>query len=197
MERFTTLTSQVVALPIDDINTDQIIPGRFLKVTGKGGLGECLFADWRLLPDGSPDPDFPLNQPEAQGATILLAGSNFGCGSSREHAVWALRDWGVRAVIARSFGDIFHANALQNGLLPVQFERQAHAHLLATVRAAGRAHITVDLTHQTVTMPDGSIVHFPIDAFAKHCLLAGMDPMDYLLSLDDRISAYEAAHAHD
>lgn len=193
MERFTTLTSPVVALPLDDVNTDQIIPARFLKVTARGDLGEHLFADWRRLPDGSPDPDFVLNKPEAQGASILLAGRNFGCGSSREHAVWALRDWGFRAVIAMSFADIFHANALQNGLLPVQLDSLAHARLLA----AGRAQVTIDLARQTVTMPDGTTAHFPIDAFAKHCLLAAIDPMDYLLSLDARISAYEAARAHD
>lgn len=197
MARFKTLTSQVVALPIDDVNTDQIIPARFLTGTVKHGLGENLFADWRFLLDGSPNPDFVLNKPEAQGARILLAGSNFGCGSSREHAAWSLLGWGFRAVIAPSFADIFHANALQNGLLTVRMESRTFLHLLTALRNDPYARVTIDLLSQSVTLPDGSVEQFPVDPFAKRCLLDGIDQMDYLLSLGEQISAYEAAHLHD
>lgn len=196
LAHFKTLTSQVVALPIDDVNTDQIIPARFLTGTVKHGLGEHLFADWRFLPDGSPHPDFILNKPEAQGARILLTGGSFGCGSSREHAVWSLVGWGFRAVIAPSFADIFRANALQNGLLTVQLESPAFHELLGAIRKDPGARVTIDLLGQTLTLPDGRTETFPMDAFSKRCLLADIDQMDYLLSLEERISAYEVAHAY-
>lgn len=194
---FTALTSPVVALPLDDVNTDQIVPARFLTTTGRDGLGVHLFADWRFLPDGSPDLDFVLNRPEAQGARILLAGDNFGCGSSREHAAWALVGWGFRALIATSFADIFHANALQNGLLPVQVEPNALRRVLAIVQDDPGARVSIDLASQILTLPTGGTVTFPIDAFSKRCLLAGFDRLDYLLSIEGQISTYEAAHPHD
>ena len=196
MLRFTSLTSHVVPLAVDDVNTDQIIPARFLTATGKAGFGERLFADWRYLPDGSPDPDFILNRPEVQGARILLAGDNFGCGSSREHAAWALTGWGLRALIATSFADIFRINALKNSLLPVQVERGALAQLLNMVRADPCSRVTIDLASQTLSLPDGSGLTFPIDAFSKRCLLTGIDELDYLLSIEDRILGYEVAHPY-
>jgi 3-isopropylmalate/(R)-2-methylmalate dehydratase small subunit len=195
MAAFTTLVSRVVVLPASDIDTDQIIPARFLKVTDKAGLGDKLFHDWRYRDDGTPDPGFPLARPGAAGARILLAGANFGCGSSREHAPWALLDWGFRAVIAPSFADIFRNNALKNGLLPVALESSAHAALLALVSHAPAPEVTpevtIDLAAQKVTWPGGEAT-FAIDAFAQRCLLEGMDELSYLLSLNERIDAYEA-----
>lgn len=194
MRQFDQLTSHAIVLAQKDIDTDQIIPARFLKVTDKAGLGEHLFADWRRLPDGSPSPTFAFNQPEAHGAQILLAGANFGCGSSREHAVWALADWGIRAVISTSFADIFRDNALKNGLLPVTLEAGAHADLLAVVERDPQTQVTVDLPAQQVCFGERQAA-FPIDPFARRCLLEGLDPLGYLLRLEHRIAAYEAAHA--
>ncbi len=193
MNPFTTLKSRVVVLPMDDVDTDQIIPARFLKTTDKAGLGNSLFADWRYLPDGSPKPDFCLNQPENQGAQILLAGRNFGCGSSREHAPWALGGFGFRAVVATSFGDIFRNNSLKNGLLPVIIDSEAYHRLVDELIEIPRAEVTVDLQNQTLSLPDGTQAAFPIDEFSKTCLLKGLDQLGYLLDLAPQIEAYEAA----
>ncbi|NMC78629.1 MAG: 3-isopropylmalate dehydratase small subunit [Chloroflexi bacterium] len=194
MQRFTTITSKVVPLPYNDIDTDQIIPARFLKITDKVGLGANLFADWRYEPDGQPKADFILNQPEYQGAQVLFAGDNFGCGSSREHAPWALAGFGFRAMISTSFADIFYNNALKNGLLPIKVEAATHRALAKTLGENPAAQVTVDLESQTLTLPDGQKVTFPIDGFAKKCLLTGMDELDYLLSLSDRITEFERNH---
>jgi 3-isopropylmalate/(R)-2-methylmalate dehydratase small subunit len=176
---------------VDDIDTDQIIPARFLKTIDKSGLASNLFADWRYLPDGSPNPDFVLNRPEGQGAQVLLAGRNFGCGSSREHAPWALTGSGFRAVISTAIADIFYNNALKNGLLPVVVDEASHHKMVETFSADPLAELVIDLEEQTVTMPDGQKVSFPIDAFARNCLLQGVDELGYLLSLDDQIGRYE------
>src|SRR3982751_6437302 len=192
MEKFTTLTSRLAPLPIDNIDTDQIIPARFLKTTSKVGLGDNLFFDWRYLPDGSPKPDFILNLPEGHAAQILLAGDNFGCGSSREHAPWALVQYGFRAVISTSFADIFRGNALKNSLLPIVIPEDKHKALMATVEANPAAEVTIDLESQTLTLPDGSSVTFPIDEFAKHCMLQGVDELGYILQLESEIAEYES-----
>jgi len=194
MAQFTTLTSRIVSLPVNDIDTDQIIPARFLKATDKNGLGDHLFADWRYEADGSPKPDFVLNQPGARGAQILFAGDNFGCGSSREHASWALTGFGFRAVISTSFADIFRNNALKNGLLPVIVDTQTHRLLSDLVEEMPRAELTIDLASQTVTLPAGPVVRFPIDGFSKACLLRGTDELGYLLSFENQITAFEAVH---
>jgi 3-isopropylmalate/(R)-2-methylmalate dehydratase small subunit len=192
MDTFTTLTSKVVSLPVDDIDTDQIIPARYLKTTDKTGLGDSLFSDWRYNPDGSPRADFVLNQPSAKGSQLLFAGRNFGCGSSREHAPWALAGFGFRAVIAASFADIFRNNALKNGLLPVQLDPQTHEHLAELLEELPGATVTIDLAKQELLMPDGQTAHFPLDAFSKTCLLNGMDELGYLLSFSDKIAAFES-----
>ncbi len=171
-EPFQSLSARTVVVPADDVDTDQIIPARFLKGTTREGLGRHLFAGWRG------DPGFALNRPEARGAEVLVAGRNFGCGSSREHAVWALRDWGFRAVVALSFGDIFRSNALKNGLLPVTIAAAAHAKLVAATGAA----VVIDLESRTLALPDGSRESFPVEPFARRCLLEGMDELDFLLS---------------
>ena len=191
MARFTTLTSRVVVLPVADIDTDQIIPARFLKTTDKDGLGKSLFADWRYEADGSPKPGFVLNQPGATGARILLAGDNFGCGSSREHAPWALTGFGFTAVISTSFADIFKNNALKNGLVPVVVDAAAHAELSRALAADPAAEVTVDLAAQAVTLPGGRTVTFPIDAFSRTCLLEGVDELGYILKHDGQIAAHE------
>ena len=195
MAQFTSLTSRLVAMPNNDVDTDQIIPARFLKVTDKAGLGAALFSDWRYNADGSPKPDFVLNQPAAQGAQILLAGDNFGCGSSREHAPWALTGYGFRAVISTSFADIFRNNSLKNGLLPIVVDAATHAELFDLAEEAPAATLAIDLATQTVTLPGGRAVSFPIDGFSKACLLKGTDELGYLLSFTDQIVAYEAARA--
>jgi 3-isopropylmalate/(R)-2-methylmalate dehydratase small subunit len=194
MAQFTTLTSRFVALPVNDIDTDQIIPAQFLKVTDKNGLGAALFHSWRYNADGSPKADFVLNTPEAQGAQILLAGDNFGCGSSREHAPWALTGYGFRAVISTSFADIFRNNALKNGLLPIVVDTATHAELMELAEEAPRAELAVDLASQTMTLPGGHAVSFPIDGFSKACLLKGTDELGYILSFAGKIAEYEAAH---
>jgi len=192
MTQFTRLTSRVVALPVDNIDTDQIIPARFLKVTDKAGLGAHLFADWRYNPDGSPRPDFILNRPEAQGAQILLVGDNFGCGSSREHAPWALTGFGFRAIISTSFADIFRNNALKNGLLPVIVDAETHRALFDLVAEIPTVELTIDLAGQTLSFLNKSVT-FPIDPFSKACLLNGMDELGYLLTFERQIAAYEVA----
>ena len=191
MAQFTSLTSRVVALPVNDIDTDQIIPARFLKATDKKGMGDNLFADWRYHADGSPKPDFALNQPEAAGRQILLAGDNFGCGSSREHAPWALTGFGFRAVISTSFADIFRSNALKNGLLPIIVDAPTHRKLLAMIAENPATELTLDLAAQTLSFPGGSIT-FPIDPFNKTCLLNGVDELGYILSFEKEIAAFEA-----
>ena len=185
MNPVTTLHSRVALLPVDNIDTDQIIPARFLKVIDKNGLADCLFADWRKTPD------FVLNQPATKGAAILLAGENFGCGSSREHAPWALVAFGFRAVIAKSFADIFKNNALQNGLLPVIVPAELHQEMLQRCTDNPQTIISIDLATQTVGIKNGPATSFPIDPFAKQCLLRGMDQLGYLLSMKERIAAYE------
>ena len=194
MLAFTQLNSRVVALPLDDIDTDQIIPARFLKITDKADLAAHLFNDWRYNPDGSPRADFIINQPEAQGAQILFAGDNFGCGSSREHAPWALIGFGFRVVIATSFGDIFRNNSLKNGLLPIKVSSQVHQQMQEILEESPRTEWSVDLSNQSLTVPGGLKVNFDIDPFSKTCLLQGKDEMGYLLSFMDQIEAYEAAH---
>jgi 3-isopropylmalate/(R)-2-methylmalate dehydratase small subunit len=183
--KVTSFRSRAVVLPADDVDTDQIIPARFLKGTQKTGLAEHLFADWRT------QPGFPLLAPEARGAQILVAGNNFGCGSSREHAPWALVDWGFRAIIARSFADIFKQNATKNGLLPVALAERECAHILTLIRANPDTQLAVDLAAELVTLPDGTAFAFSIDPFAKHCLLNGIDELGYILSFSERITAHE------
>lgn len=191
MEPFTTLTSKYAPLPYNDVDTDQIIPASYLKVTNKDGLAEGLFSRWRYQSDGTPDPDFALNKPEHQGAEILLAGDNFGCGSSREHAPWALMGYGFRAVISTSFADIFRNNALKNGLLPVAVDAETYKQLLSLVAEEPETAVSIDLAAQTVTLPDGRAVPFPIDAFSKNCMLQGVDQLGYLLQQSDRVAAFE------
>jgi len=185
------IESTTVVLPIENIDTDQIIPARFLKTTSKEGLGDNLFLDWRYKEDGSPNPDFPLNKPEAKGAQVLVAGDNFGCGSSREHAPWALAQYGFRAIISTSFADIFRGNALKNGLLPIVVPEDAHKEMLSS--SSGK--VRIDLSAQTLTTPGGRAVHFDIDPFAKQCLLDGVDELGYMLQQDPSISAFEKARA--
>ncbi len=192
MQPFTRLTSTVVVLPVSNVDTDQIIPARFLKTTDKNGLGASLFADWRYQPDGSPDPSFVLNQPQSQGAQILLAGDNFGSGSSREHAAWALLGWGIRAVISTTIADIFRNNALKNGLLPVVVSPEVHDRLMHLFSNDPTQTLTIDLAAQMLELPDGTTATFPIDPFSKTCLLNGVDELGYLLGLEAEIARYEA-----
>ena len=194
MRAFQQISSKLVVIPVDDVDTDQIIPARFLKITDKNGLGEKLFSNWRYLGDGSDNPDFALNQAGMRGRQILLAGDNFGCGSSREHAPWALDAWGFRVIISTSFADIFRSNALKNGLLLVQIDAAAHARLSDAVAAAPDLVVSVDLVEQTLQGPGGMRVPFPMDAFAKRCLLEGMDQLGYLLSHDAAIARFEGGH---
>ncbi|MBP9503506.1 MAG: 3-isopropylmalate dehydratase small subunit [Candidatus Promineofilum sp.] len=194
MDPFTTLTTRVIAIPAEHIDTDQIIPARFLKTISKSGLGRNLFADWRYDDAGRPNADFPLNRPENAGAQILLAGDNFGCGSSREHAPWALTDFGFRAVISTSFADIFRNNALKNGLLPLVVDDDTHAQLLSLVDEDPALELTIDLDTQTLLLPDGRRAAFPIDAFNKVCLMEGLDQLGYLLKHEPQIDAYELGH---
>ena len=188
MKRFTRFGSRLLPLPIDNIDTDQIIPARFLKTISKEGLDKQLFNDWRYRADGSDNPDFILNTPKAQGCEILLAGDNFGCGSSREHAPWALTQFGFRAVISTSFADIFKQNALKNSLLPIVVSREIHAELF---RDPSRP-VTVDLPSQRLILSDGREIEFPVDAFSKHCLLEGVDELGYVLQQDPAIASFEA-----
>jgi 3-isopropylmalate/(R)-2-methylmalate dehydratase small subunit len=190
MAQFTTLTSYVMPLPVNDIDTDQIIPAQFLKATDKNGLADALFFHWRYNDDKSPKADFVLNKPEYKGAQILLAGDNFGCGSSREHAPWALTSYGFRAVISTSFADIFRSNALKNGLIPVIVDETTHKMLFDYVEEVPNAEFTVDLESQTLSFPNGSI-QFPIDPFNKACLLNGVDELGYILSFEKEIAAFE------
>jgi 3-isopropylmalate/(R)-2-methylmalate dehydratase small subunit len=194
MEPFTKITSRVVPLPNENVDTDQIVPARFLKVTDKAGMDQYLFCDWRFNADGSPRPEFILNQPRAQGAKILLVGPNFGTGSSREHAPWALLAFGFRALVGTTFADIFRNNSLKNGLLPVSIPAADHAELLRAVEKDPSLEITVDLPSQTVLLPGGKTVGFPIDHFSKQCLVAGVDQLGYILKQIPEIAAYERSH---
>ncbi len=191
MAQFTTLTSRALAIPVNDIDTDQIIPAQFLKVTDKNGLADALFYNWRYNDDKSPKADFIINKPESQDAQIILAGDNFGFGSSREHAPWALTAWGIRAVISTSFADIFRNNSLKNGLIPIIVDEATHKMLFDLVEEAPRAELTVDLATQTVTFPGGSF-SFPIDPFNKACLLNGVDELGYIMGFEKEIAAYES-----
>ena len=191
MNAFTTLTARLVVMPVNNIDTDQIIPARFLKTTDKMGLGANLFSDWRYLSDGKPDPDFILNKSESQGAQILLAGDNFGCGSSREHAPWALAGWGFRVVISTSIADIFRNNSLKNGLLPIVVDNAQYQAIMAQFSHAPEKQLTVDLKHQLLILPDEETVEFAIDGFSKVCLLNGTDELGYLLGMETQIAAYE------
>ena len=190
MEPIVRLRSRTVVMPSTDIDTDQIIPARFLTTTTREGLGKALFADWRYDPDGNPRPDFILNRPESQGCAILVAGRNVGCGSSREHAPWALADYGFRAVISTQIADIFSNNALKNGLLPIVVDEATHAWLLANPGA----EIAIDLETRSLALPDGRTVAFPLEDFARYCLMNGVDELGYLLSKVPDIERYERAH---
>ena len=187
MEPIRIIESRTVVLPRENVDTDQIIPARFLKTTEKQGLGKALFSDWRYDGEGRPRPDFVLNRPEAEGCAVLVAGDNFGCGSSREHAPWALVDHGFRAVVSTRIADIFRNNSLKNGLVPVVLEAAAYAKLAA----APGEKVRIDLGAQTISLPDGSTASFPIDAFAKYCLMNGVDELGFLLSQEEHIAAFE------
>ncbi len=194
MEPIRTITSKIIPLLVNDVDTDQIIPARYLKVTDKAGLAEGLFSNWRYLPDGKPNPMFAMNQPEYHGASILLAGDNFGCGSSREHAPWALQAGGIRAVISTSFADIFRSNALKNGVLPVVVDPAIHKSLVDLVEEAPSATVTIDLENQKVLLPGGVEASFTVDSFSKTCLVKGMDELDYLAGFLPQIQSFEVRH---
>ena len=194
-EPFTVFTSKVVPIPIENVDTDQIVPARYLKVTDKAGLAEALFRDWRYSDDGSlKEPRFVLDQPGMAGRRILLVGDNFGAGSSREHAPWALTAWGVRAILSASYADIFRGNCLKNGVLPIVVDPATHERLFELVAADPDAELTVDLAEQGVLLPDGSTIDFEIDPFAKQMILAGTDELGYLLSKEAQIAVWETAH---
>ena len=192
MKPFTNFESRMAPLAINNIDTDQIIPARFLKTTTKQGLDQQLFCDWRYDAQGNPNPDFILNQPGARGAQVLLAGDNFGCGSSREHAPWALTQFGFRAVVSTSFADIFKENSLKNSLLPIVVPPDVQAELFAAVAKDPDAVMKIDLVNQALTTPGGRKVEFPIAAFSKHCLVEGVDELGYILKHEPQIAAYEA-----
>ena len=185
-----TIRTRTVVLPAANIDTDQIIPARFLTSTSKAGFGKNLFADWRYDSDGKPKPDFALNKPGAAGAGILVAGRNLGCGSSREHAPWALQDFGFQAVISTEFADIFRTNCLKNGLLPLLLDDSTHAWLLVNPGV----ELFIDIASTTLTLPNGTAVKFPLEDFARYCLLNGVDELGYLLSQTAAISSYEQSH---
>ncbi len=192
MTPFADFVSRLLPLPARNVDTDQIIPARFLKTTTKDGLGDRLFYDWRYDESGAPRPDFVLNRPGAAAAHILLAGDNFGCGSSREHAPWALVQFGFRAIVSTSFADIFRENALKNALLPVVVPADVHADLFAHAARDPDAVVAIALAGGTLTLPDGRSVSFLVDAFAKRCLLEGIDPLGYILQREAFIAAFEA-----
>ncbi|MCG3210486.1 MAG: 3-isopropylmalate dehydratase small subunit 1 [Anaerolineae bacterium] len=194
MEKFTTLSAKMVVIPTENIDTDQIIPARFLKVTDKNGLGDNLFSDWRYNEDGSPKPDFILNTEQGKQAQILVAGDNFGCGSSREHAPWAIMGYGFRAVVSTSFADIFRNNSLKLGLVPVVVDKDTHYQLLSLVEEEPGTTVTIDLEAQTLQLPDGRKVSFPIDNFSKTCILKGVDQLGYLQSHADAVLEFEAGY---
>lgn len=191
MEPITVIESKTVVLPFTDIDTDQIIPARFLTTTTKEGLGKNAFADWRYDAQGNLKSEFVLNQAAAKGCAILVAGRNFGCGSSREHAPWSLLDFGFKAVISSEIADIFRNNSLKNGLLPIVVDKTTHEWLLANPGA----QVRIDLASSTLTLPNGTAVKFPVEAFARYCLLNGVDELGYLLKQSASISKHEQAHA--
>jgi 3-isopropylmalate/(R)-2-methylmalate dehydratase small subunit len=191
MDPIRTIRSRTAVLPFDNVDTDQIIPARFLRATTRDGFGKNLFADWRYDANGAPRADFVLNQPAAQGCTILVAGRNFGCGSSREHAPWALTDYGFRAVVSTEFADIFRNNALKNGLVPVLADAATASWLLANPGA----DVTIDIESSTLTLPDGTRVTFPIEPFARYCLMNGVDELGFLLKQAPAIEAFERSRA--
>jgi len=194
-EPFTVFTSRAVPITSENVDTDQIVPARYLKVTDKAGLADALFRDWRFEEDGSlKEPRFILDWPEMAGRRILLVGDNFGAGSSREHAPWALASWGIRAILSTSFADIFRNNSLKNGVLPIVVDRETHRRLFELLERDPDAELTVDLAEQGVLLPDGSTIDFDIDPFAKRMLLAGTDELGYLLSKVPEIDAWEATH---
>jgi 3-isopropylmalate/(R)-2-methylmalate dehydratase small subunit len=187
MDPINVIRSRTVVMPSSNIDTDQIIPARFLTTTTREGLGAALFADWRYGADGQPNPAFVLNRPEARGCEILVAGRNIGCGSSREHAPWALLDYGFRAVVSTEIADIFRSNSLKNGLLPVVVDEATHAWLIANPGA----EVEIDLASTSLRLPDGRTATFPVEAFARYCLMNGVDELGYLLKQAAAISAYE------
>jgi len=194
-EPFRIFTSKVIPIDAENVDTDQIVPARYLKVTDKAGLAEALFRDWRFEEDGSlKDPPFIIDRPGMAGRAILIVGDNFGSGSSREHAPWALTSWGVRAILSTGFADIFRSNSLKNGLLPIALPPDVHRRVRDIVERDPDAELTVDLAEQGVLLPDGSTIDFDIDPFAKRMLLAGTDELGYLLSKEADIAAWEAAH---
>ena len=194
-ERFEVFTSKVIPLPAENVDTDQVVPARYLKVTDKAGLAEALFMDWRFNEDGSlREPRFVLDQPEMAGRRILLVGDNFGAGSSREHAPWALTAWGIRVILSTSFADIFRNNSLKNGVLPIVVDPATHARLFELLAADADAQMTVDLAEQGILLPDGTTIDFDIDPFAKRMILAGTDELGYLLAKEPEIDAWEASH---
>jgi len=195
MEKFTTAVGTMVAIPTENIDTDQIIPARFLKVIDKNGLGDNLFCDWRYNADGSPKADFILNQEQGKKAAFLVAGDNFGCGSSREHAPWAIMAYGFRAVLSTGFADIFSNNSLKLGLLPITIDKDTHMQLLSLIEEEPDTQITIDLANQAVVLPDGRKVTFPLDTFSKTCILQGVDQLGYLQSHLAAVERYETNHA--
>jgi len=196
MDKFVPYQARYAVLPVENVDTDQIIPARFLKTTNKAGLGDSLFADWRYDNDGTPNPDFVLNQPFATGVEILVAGNNFGCGSSREHAPWALQGFGFKAVLSTYFADIFQNNALKNGVLPIVIPENVYNYLVEEdAKNPGQATVSVDLESQSITLPDGESINFPIEPFAKYCVLNGVDQLGFLASADTDVSQFENARA--
>ncbi|MHB8890829.1 MAG: 3-isopropylmalate dehydratase small subunit [Candidatus Limnocylindrales bacterium] len=194
-EGFRSFTSRVVAMPAENVDTDQIVPARYLKVTDKEGLADALFRDWRFNEDGTKkDPPFILDRPGMQGRRILLVGDNFGTGSSREHAPWALRSWGVQAILSTSFADIFKSNALKNGVLPIVVDPATHARLFEMIAADDDAELRVDLAEQGILLPDGSTLDFEVDPFSRMMLMAGTDEIGYVLAKDAAIATWEDAH---
>jgi len=192
MEKFTTLDGIAAPLPIINCDTDKIIPKQHLKTIARTGLGKALFDELRYRADGSENPDFVLNQPAYRNAKILVAGENFGCGSSREHAPWALLDFGIRCVIASSFADIFYNNSFKNGILPIKLPQAIVDQLMDDARKGANARLSIDLANQTITRPDGEKIHFDIDPFRKHCLLNGLDDVGLTLEKQPAIERYEA-----
>ena len=196
MDKFVPYQARYAVLPVENVDTDQIIPARFLKTTNKAGLGDSLFADWRYDNDGNPNPDFVLNQPFAKGVEVLVAGNNFGCGSSREHAPWALQGFGFKAVLSTYFADIFQNNALKNGVLPIVIPENVYNYRVEEdAKNPGQATVSVDLENQSITLPDGESINFPIEPFAKYCVLNGVDQLGFLASADADVSQFENARA--
>ena len=194
MEPMNKISGKIAPLAMNDVDTDQIIPARFLKTTNKDGLGQQCFFDWRYTADGGLREDFILNQPQYQDASVLIAGNNFGCGSSREHAPWALQGMGWKAVVSTEFADIFRNNSLKNGLIPIIVDEETHRQLMSLAEEDPMTEVSINLEDQQLILPDGRKVEFPIDGFSKHCLLNGVDQLGYLIGLEDEIVNYEGSH---